>query len=635
MSYQPPDPLKPPTEEDITAWFISYFESGVNGLREDAQFAWAMVRVLIRQALELCLEGKGADGVLGESSPHVEAELLHKTPGMLRGGSPAEDSQDTQHLQELLTRYDELAEQAGWLRREAEGHRFSDPTFAALLVGDSISDGHERVAELRVQVLRGRSWAQAAWVAVLLGDDLGHYLTLLEREAEPLWLLEGLFVFAHALGGAPDGLQPTEALQRFFLMSMATLVWLAPVRKDYAMGDGRSSYEEDSPLYLALEDWRRAIACLARSSRLQGRDLPDLDEAWKDPSEPLRRILVGLGLPSRLSEEEARAVCVLCAPVAAAWQGWMRQPFWRTIHVSPSDPRARWWNYWANTPWHPNWARSALPALLSAQPAYARSVMLCPGEDNSLAWYLINDAELAPLWMDLWRQALTSPEASRAASAWAQALVRFPQAEMVRDFLLEVAPDLLRTHGQWAEAVQELDRKLDGFFWPLWSRSRRDAGFIKQVILLLQVSASRLVRQMESNSPPQIAGPDDLQQLLSIGIQPVAVMRRWLRALREAPDTWYAGAGQPQRSLLTLLNLGDPQVFSSLLGELAALTLEQAVKSGLARALHAFPPGPWLDPLLTWLREERSEQGRQLLTRLAQRSQHFEVRRRCLRELLS
>lgn len=70
-----------------------------------------------RQAIELCLSGQGAEGVLEDATPHIESALAQLgTPGQPRWlPSPAEEALLSQNFQELLTRYDELALAAKWL----------------------------------------------------------------------------------------------------------------------------------------------------------------------------------------------------------------------------------------------------------------------------------------------------------------------------------------------------------------------------------------------------------------------------------------------------------------------------------------------------------------------------------------
>lgn len=642
MSDSPPEPLTA-TVDAFEEWFFAQLKAGVERLGVDAQFAAAMLPILQRQAIAQCLAGRDAGAPLDDWEPHVEAELQQRSPFKGRDlGIDGENDEAlrSQQLLELLVRYEELAVKARWLQQTRDmlgrplgGPISIEPPLAAALVGIAIAEGHPRAAALRQSVLRNRTFALAAWVAVLDGDALGCYLDLQAKEEDPLWVIEGAFVCAHAMGGAGEGAVADEAARRAFLQGLAVLVALAPVWRD--TDSFAPSLEEDSPLYLPHEDWRRAIFCLARFSRLfKVEAFPDLQAVWREPPAPLAQVLNGLGVPQRLTDDEVRAICGLCAPEIAAQQGLLQTPFWKTMQDVYGGVAGRWHSYWVSRNPTRAWYRRAVLALETWQPDYARTALVFP-PDKQPASIMMTDEVTQALWVKHWTALLETEQAEQAAVAWAHSVTLVLPGQVIEDFLMGKAPMLLRARGVWTTATQRAGGLLRTLWW-LGSGTTRDAGvtaWMRRLLQLLELPPEQLEQLWANTSPPSVTQPDDLAPFRACGIRPASILKKWLAW---SEKTWPQQVGRDSiTTLRVLLSLEDPEAYAALLEKVSAPPPFNARSPSPLWILYALPAGPWLDGLLRWLRDVRPVDGSLLLRRFGLRSLDIEVRRRCLQELLS
>lgn len=428
---EPPHPLAQPVPEPtfgeyrklgLQAWLEQAVAQGVakarvhRGGRYDAtldSLALEAKALLTRDAVALCLNSRGPDGLLVASESSVEEEVQRL---LFAGPAPQLDAQSVtrlRHLVPLIQRRTSLCVDAGWLKHEGQGVAFTASALPVLLVGAAIAGQGTDSTPLRTQAGEQLGWTEAGWAAVSAGDDVHHWASLLLETQPSPSLLSRVLAAASAFGAAPTQTVATDSLIHAFRVCVLTLVWCSPVRKDAF----DRKQEQDCPWFMPDGAWRRAILDLAQLASvlktddrflLQAADLNALPE-------PLKTIVKSLDLPLRLKEEQAAAVFSLCAPYQAARAGRLEERFFGAAFTSETHllSMTDFMSFWM--------ASYACPALWSWDQIQAARLMTVPGQTRP-AGFLLNRTELHDEWAKAWHAFASSASQEAAVSAWVEAL---------------------------------------------------------------------------------------------------------------------------------------------------------------------------------------------------------------------
>lgn len=406
----------------LNAWLEQTVAQGVakarahRGGRYDAtldSLALEAKALLTRDAVALCLNSRGPDGLLVASESSVEEEVQR----LLFAGPAAQlDAQSVKrlrHLVPLIQRRTSLCVDAGWLKHEGQGVAFTASALPVLLVGAAIAGQGADSTPLRTQVGEQLGWAEAGWAAVSTGDDVHHWASLLLETQPSPSLLSRVLAAASAFGAAPTQTVATDSLIHAFRLCVLTLVWCSPVRKDAF----DRKQERDCPWFLPEGAWRRAILDLAHlASVLKTDDRFLLQAADRNAlPEPLKTIVKSLDLPLRLKEEQAAAVLTLCAPYQAARAGRLEERFFGAAFTSETHLLSTidFMSFWM--------ASYACPALWSWDQMQAARLLTVPGQTRP-AGFLLNRTELHDEWAKAWHAFASSASQEAAVSAWVEAL---------------------------------------------------------------------------------------------------------------------------------------------------------------------------------------------------------------------
>lgn len=454
--------LQPPhRHEGGEAWVNRILHEGFERLRRgrahnyDATIASLEAEVLgflTRHSLALLQKSQEVSGPLDSLSEHLEEEVKELLLRSLKSGVSPEDTSRLHRLVPLINRYPALCIEAGWLRKEEQEVRFAEPHLPALLVGQYLVRRGAEAERLGLQVGRNRSWAEAAWIAVSTGDDLESWANQLVSERDPLLLLERVVVTCAAFGATPHGTAASENMTRAFQLCVSALIAFAPRH-----APEREQHDPDSPWYLPRDVWRGCVLDLAQASRSLGRSLVlHFEREARPPSpSPLAELLSALGLPTRLSPEEAFAITALCAPFPAARQALLDEAFYASLFASSSTRVGA----IVEEPFLETWVqRHCIPALRDEGDAKSLRALALP-EGRHPAGYLLNRPGLIPEWHRSWVR-ITSVQPEEALRAWVKALLHLSgiggSSEELRRLLLVDCLERLDALGLRSRALHEL-----------------------------------------------------------------------------------------------------------------------------------------------------------------------------------
>lgn len=406
----------------LTAWIEQTIAQGIararsrRGGRYDAtldSLALEAKRLLTRDAVALCMSGNGPDAPLFASEASIEEETQRLLWGGSAAGLDAERLSRLRHLVPLLQRRTSLCVEADWFKTDGEHVVFASPGLAVMLVGAAIMSPVSESHALRLLAGQKLSWAEAGWAAVSAGDDVNQWASLLLQTLPSPALVSRVVATAAAFGAAPINAVATDTLAAAFRLCVLSLIWFSPVRTDAF----DKVIERESPWYLPVGVWHRAILDLAHISSLLGRDnrllldASDIDQ----PPEPLCTIIKAMGLHLRLTAAQARAVQTLCAPYQAAQAGRIDEPFFGAVFtgdtrmLSASDFMSFWLKSYA------------IPAMSGWDKKEAARLLAMPGPTRP-AGFLLHHLELHEEWADAWRVLAQQGVADDVVSAWVEAL---------------------------------------------------------------------------------------------------------------------------------------------------------------------------------------------------------------------
>lgn len=368
-------------------------------------------RILTVDAVALCAEEKGPTDLLMAMSDSVEEEIYRLLQSSSTGEVGETKSARLQRLLPLLTRRASLSVEAGWLVQQEQAVAFQTSLLPAILVGAAIAAEPDHAMLLRTQIGARRDWAEAAWAAVAAGDSLEAWVQLLLSELPRPSLLERVVATCAALGAARGDSSPSDEIISAFRLCVWALVWFAPQRHDVF----KKPIEHNSPWFLSIETWQRCILDLAHVSSQFSHDsrfLIDIADILH-LCEPLRSVVLGLNLQSRLPEAQIRGLLTLCAPRQAAQQGQFGPVFFSSIFTSNEQALF-------TIDFHRIWFKKfGIPATWLLDRREAARYLAVPKE-NHPAGFLLNQKALLFDWARAWKQFAADAEPAEVAEVWAK-----------------------------------------------------------------------------------------------------------------------------------------------------------------------------------------------------------------------
>lgn len=604
----------------------------LSGSVRDALLNWGE-GLLTRQALRLATAGLPPDGVLGDLSWVIEAELAEQ---LAKG-----DSLESLHgLWELLPQFAQAAPDLGWYRPKewnSPKQCFADPELPALLVGRALARQPDLARSLLPLLESQQEWAPVGWALVHLGNDPSRWLeaVLLQADNNEPSLTARIAWACAALGGAPAGAVASPIVANAFVMCISAMAWLCPAAStEYrpVTGTSPSPPESPSPWLLSADVFLRSILYLAHASTVSGLEVST--ELTSAPP-PIERLSRALGFRLRMTEVEYRVLVLLCCPQTVSRRGGFDDSCWSEF----GNVHGRLWDYQHGrnddrshrnfpivTPWV---QRYLLPALWQADTNDGRDLLLLPRSPGNRPLILMDPARLS-YWVFLYRRELSRLPLEKAASGWI-ALVQSARWRLPPETGLpaveETRQAFLAHHGETG-----------------WIVAR---SLLRELIPLAKL-------KLDADKPTQLAMEKKLLEYMNLSFEDwkTSLNQDSSNSLRIA-DLLMAGAPVELLSELFLRTLAtqqtsnpfpDPGLQADLQVLLAVAPMSLTESTLFERSEHfksltpeKWRTGQWLDSLLTDLpKSPAPDKPLVKLTRhLARQSEDEQVRVRALRALLS
>lgn len=604
----------------------------LSGSVRNALLKWGEV-LLTRQALRLATAGQPPDGVLGDLSWVIEAELAEQ---LAKG-----DSLESLHgLWELLPQFAQAAPALGWYRPKewnSPKHCFADPELPALLVGKTVARQPDLARTLLPLLESQQEWAPVAWALVHLGNDSSRWLVpvLSQADGEELLLTARIGWACAALGALPAGIVPSPLLSDAFAMCIAAMAWLCPAASlayQPVTGSSPSPPESSSPWLLSTVMYLRSILYLAHASTVSGLEVST--ELTSTPR-PVDRLSRALGFRLRMTKCEYRVLVLYCCPHTFSRKDSIDESGWSEF----IGMNGRLWDYQHGrndayshrdfpifTPWV---QRYLLPTLWREDTEVGRELLLLPRGHGSAPLMLLDPARLS-YWVFLYKRELSRLPLEKATSGWI-ALVQSARWRLPPETGLpaveETRQAFLAHHGETG-----------------WIVAR---SLLRELIPLAKL-------KLDADKPTQLAMEKKLLEYMNLSFEDwkTSLNQDSSNSLRIA-DLLMAGAPVELLSELFLRTLAtqqtsnpfpDPGLQADLQVLLAVAPMSLTESTLFERSEHfksltpeKWRTGQWLDSLLTDLpRSPAPDKPLVKLTRhLARQSEDEQVRVRALRALLS